>query len=311
MKYIIKEAEDTKQLNAQIAAIVQILRKYKQNESAEDISKNTELDESLRKLSLQELEQKYKELNKKLKQSQSQKNTQQNTSNKQTQTGSQIQQQKQKQSTPDKSNDTTQNKSNKQQAQQTAKDEKSASSNNFVQLLKDTGWTKDKNILTKQDKKYIFKLSGKDIRALAFQNVAYSSKFMQVFSNIINEAIESYQFKLTIIDKKTNSPIVKNKNIIVPVNTSKTKLNSTLRQFLPKQEKISAKNTKDANTQNNQEDTKKVQQQKQSEQKKRNTQKKPVSKRDMKMISSIIDSLSEEQVEALQHKYSILDTYKI
>ena len=39
------------------------------------------------------------------------------------------------------------------------------------------------------------------------------------------------------------------------------------------------------------------------------TEDKTLSKRDMKMIASIIDTLQQEEVEALQHKYPILNMY--
>lgn len=160
-------------------------------------------------------------------------------------------------------------------------------SKHLVELLKQEGWKKQNNFLTKETKNYIFKLSGNDISQLVFQNIE-TSKFNKIINSIILQKVQSLQVKLTIKDKNTNNMIVKNKSITLPLNISKTQLNKLFNVNKFKQKKIQNKNS-------------------QSIKQKQNINVKNTEQIKEKMIDSILTKLSDEEFDFLAKYYKILE----
>lgn len=184
----------------------------------------------------------------------------------------------------------------------------------FIDNLKSQGWKLNHNASSKKTslEKTIQKGKNKfkyviinDAFNVYTQNVIYSSKtkYSKILANIILEQkndkltlnIEIYQ----ISSQKTQNSDSSSSKLLVSTVLQNIPLDIKSEQLIKKiQETVKATATK---TQNEPDKNSQTPIQK--------TEDKKLSKRDMKMIASIIDTLQQEEVEALQHKYPILNMY--
>lgn len=237
-----------------------------------------------------------------------------------------------------KSKSKAETEKSEQKEDKSKKEDKSESANTdnniktFIDNLKSQGWKLNHNKSSKktslektiQKGKNTFKyVIINDAFNVYTQNVIYSSKtkYSKILANII---LEQKNDKLTlnveihqIHTQKKQDRYSSSSNLLVSTVLQDIPLDIKSEQLIKKiQETVKATATKKSKTSETAKpETAKTATKTQNEPDKNSqapiqkTEDKKLSKRDMKMIASIIDTLQQEEVEALQHKYPILNMY--
>ena len=217
----------------------------------------------------------------------------------------------------------------------------------FIDNLKKQGWKLNHNKSTKItslektiqldkasfDFKYVILNSAFNIYT---QNVIYSPKttYSKILSNIIleqqNKTLDLEVKIYKVWREKTENSTAGSSSIIIstdlkniPLNIKSDQLIKKIQELVKEYDKSQKNDSASSSTQTQTKSKPKSKtkkdstsstastqtQTKNSQKPVQKTEDKTLSKRDMKMIASIIDTLQQEEVEALQHKYPILNMY--